>query len=232
MKAVCIIPARGGSKRIPHKNIKDFCGKPIIAYSITNALKSRIFDEVIVSTDDEQIAKIACDYGAKAPFVRPKELSDDFCGTLPVISHAIKNLEIPEYSVVCCLYPTAPLIDSSHILQAFSVLKENQKAHYVFFATAFEKNPYRGFCIDKNGGANLLFPQFQNTRTQDLDPIYSDAGVLYFGFAKTFTSEIPIFSPESVALILDSKMACDIDTMQDWEVAQEKYKHLCALKRQ
>ncbi len=222
---ICIIPARGGSKRIHHKNIKDFCGKPIIAYSIQNARESKIFDAIIVSTDDSHIATIAKQYGAKVPFMRPQELSGDMVGTLPVIAHCIKEIQAQDNDIVCCLYPTAPLIDSSHITQAYNTLKSNPKKNYVFFATEFEKNPYRGFVLI-DSAPKLLFSEFEQTRTQDLPPVYSDAGVLYMGKAVAFREQRRIFSTDSIALPLESARAQDIDTLDDWHKAQEKYKRL------
>jgi len=221
----CIIPARSASKRIKNKNIKKFCGKPIIAYSIQNALDSNIFSNVIVSTDDEFIANIARDYGATTPFIRPKSLSDDLTPTLRVIAHAIKALKSDDNDIICCLYATAPLIDKTHIINAYNAFKKRKEIDYVFYASRLEKSPYRCFNID-NGAVNMLFPDFINTRSQDLPDVYSDSGTLYIANASTFLANKPIFSPRSNALMLDSRIVQDIDTLSDWRIAETKFRLL------
>ncbi|STQ84892.1 pseudaminic acid cytidylyltransferase [Helicobacter fennelliae] len=225
---ICIIPARSGSKRIPHKNIKQFCGKPIISYSIQNAIESKIFDHIIVSTDDAKIATIAQKYGAQTPFLRPKKLSNDLCATLPVIAHAITALKLSQDDLkscfVCCLYPTAPLIDSTHITQAYTHLTQNPNKEYVFYATKLEKSPLRAFTLDTHNAPHLLFSQFEQSRSQDLDSVFVDAGVLYFGKANAFLAQKLIFHTHSMALILESSLAQDIDTPLDWQIAKAKYR--------
>lgn len=328
LKSICIIPARGGSKRIPRKNIKSFCGKPIIAYSIQNALESKIssvgfgidfsadsqadfrarfevdlqvdsktkskkdskkefktesktdsekdcathqtsrqksffsaiplFSTVVVSTDDKQIAKIAQKYGAAVPFLRPSELADDTTATLPVIAHALGCLRslgvsIKDDTPICVLYPTAPLIDSSDILRSFEVFLRS-KCEYVFFANELPKNPLRGFtlestqnlkhkCASKSnaksraktysvdfadsstlcGTPQMLFSRYENVRSQDLPPVYVDAGVLYWGRASSFLAQKPIFSSHSRAIALEPSRSQDIDTMSDWQLAKRKF---------
>lgn len=328
LKPICIIPARGGSKRIPRKNIKSFCGKPIIAYSIQNALESKIssagfgidfcadsqanfiasfeadlqvdsktkskkdskkefktesktdspkdcathqtsrqksflsamplFSTVVVSTDDKQIAKIAQKYGAAVPFLRPSNLADDTTATLPVIAHALDCLRslgvsIKDDTPICVLYPTAPLIDSSDILRSFEVFLRS-KSEYVFFANELSKNPLRGFTLESTqnlkhkctpktttkssaktssvdfadsstlcGTPQMLFSRYENVRSQDLPPVYVDAGVLYWGRASSFLAQKPIFSSHSRAIALEPSRSQDIDTMSDWQLAKRKF---------
>lgn len=331
LKPICIIPARGGSKRIPRKNIKSFCGKPIIAYSIQNALESKInssvassidfsahsqtdfragfevdsqldfqteskkyskkeskreskidspkdcathqtshqkspshlfdtplFSTVVVSTDDKQISKIAQKYGAAVPFLRPSELADDATATLPVVAHALDCLRslgvsIREDTPICVLYPTAPLIDSSDIVRSFEVFLCS-KCEYVFFANELPKNPLRGFILKSTqnfkpkhipksstksstktssidfvdssmlcGAPQMLFSHYQSVRSQDLPPVYVDAGVLYWGRASSFLAQKPIFSSHSRAIALEPSRSQDIDTMSDWQLAKRKF---------
>lgn len=226
---ICIIPARKNSKRIKNKNIKNFLGKPLIYYSIKNALESKLFSKVVVSTDSKKIAKIAKNFGAVVPFLRPKNLSDDKTGTIPVIAHAIKELDLDSSCVVCALYATAPLIDSNDIKNAVKLL-ESSNADYVFYANEMEKNPLRGFKLESldsgYGKVELLFSEFSKTRTQDLEKIYLDSGVLYVGKANTFLENKEVFSNKSLALILDNKKAQDIDTKQDFKIAEQKAKKL------
>lgn len=223
MKKIAIIPARGGSKRIPKKNIKPFCKEPIISYSIKNALESGIFDEIIISTDDEEIAKVARSYGAKVPFMRPKELSLDTTPTIPVIAHCIKMLELNNDDLVCCLYPTAPLLKSQHLISSYETLLENPEKLYVFSCAEFDFTPWRGFFIE-NGGVCMLFEKYSLYRSQDLKKVYHDAGAFYWGKAKTFCEQKPIFDSHSIPFILPRMLVQDIDTLDDWEIAEIKYK--------
>lgn len=235
-----IIPARGGSKRIPHKNIKSFCGKPIIAYAIQNAIHSGIFDAIIVSTDSEEIAHIATRYGAQVPFIRPKHLSDDHTPTLPVIAHAIESLGLEDTSCVCCLYPATPLLPHHILTQAYTMICEDTNVRYVFGALQYAHSPWRGLRGDSIPtphreppqphypaiSPTLLHPEFESTRSQDLTPLYYDAGQFYIAKALCFKQELPIFAPTSRALILDPLCAQDIDTPQDWQLAELKYQLL------
>ncbi|PAF41150.1 pseudaminic acid cytidylyltransferase [Helicobacter sp. 11S03491-1] len=224
MKKVAIIPARGGSKRIPKKNIKLFCDKPIISYSIQNAIQSGVFDEIIVSTDDEEIATTAIQYNAKVPFYRPKELSLDTTPTLPVIAHAIKELQLHSNDLVCCIYPTAPLLQPQHITLALKKLLENPQKLYVFSCAAFDFSPWRSFVINEENDISMLFPQYALKRSQDLQKIYHDAGAFYWGKVHAFCEEKMIFDSHSIAFILPGIFAQDIDTLDDWCIAEIKYK--------
>jgi N-acylneuraminate cytidylyltransferase len=221
---VAIIPARGGSKRIPRKNIKDFFGKPIIAYSIDAAIQSKCFDKVIVSTDDQEIANIALQYGAEIPFLRPSKISNDYATTIDVIQHALRWLEEHEMKAtqVCCIYATAPFIDPIYIQQGQRALLE-KSVNYTFSATSYAFPIQRSFYLNK-GAVNMFYPEHYNTRSQDLDEAYHDAGQFYWGKPEAFLTGKPIFSKNSKAIILPRKLVQDIDTKEDWEFAEALYK--------
>jgi len=224
---VCVIPARGGSKRIPKKNIKDFNGKPIIAYSIEAALQAGCFDRIIVSTDNKEIAKISIDYGCEVPFFRPEELSDDYSGTVPVIKHAIEWFESAGELVdnVCCLYATAPFVQPNFILQALQKLKD-LKSDYCFSVTDYRFPVQRSVHITDLGCVEMLYPEHFNTRSQDLEKVYHDAGQFYWGRAQAFKEERSLFSSNSVPYILPSYLVQDIDTLEDWIRAEAMYRSL------
>jgi pseudaminic acid cytidylyltransferase len=224
---ICVIPARGGSKRIPRKNIKEFNGKPIIAYSIEAALKSNCFDKVIVSTDDEEIAEVAKKYGADVPFIRPDELSNDYAGTTLVIKHAIEWLEEDNYSIenVCCLYATAPFIQSETISKAYQQL-EDSSSDYCFSVTSFPFPIQRAIEIIQGNKVNMFYPEHFNTRSQDLKDAYHDAGQFYWGRAQAFKDELVLFSEVSSPYVLPRYLVQDIDTMDDWRRAEFMYQVL------
>src|SRR5690554_3569545 len=222
---VAIIPARGGSKRIPRKNIKDFCGKPMIAWSIEAALKSACFDRVIVSTDDQEIADVAKKYGAEVPFMRPAELSDDYAGTIPIIKQAIewltKNEQAP--SLVCCLYATAPFVSAEDIQQGLKQLEQTQ-ASYAFTVTSFAFPIQRAIRITDTNSIEMFSPECFQTRSQDLEEAYHDAGQFYWGTAEAWLAEKVIFGPESTPIILPRHRVQDIDTPEDWDRAEWLFK--------
>ena len=224
---ICVIPARGGSKRIPRKNIKEFNGKPIIAYSIETALKSNCFEKVIVSTDDAEIAEVAKKYGAKVPFVRPDELSNDYAGTIPVIKHAIEWMEdnINPIEHVCCLYATAPFIQSQTISKAYQQLKD-LRADYCFSVTSFSFPIQRAIKIVQDNKVNMFYPENFNIRSQDLEEAYHDAGQFYWGKAQAFKDELPLFSEIATPYILPRYLVQDIDTLEDWIRAEVMYEVL------
>ncbi len=226
MKAVAIIPARGGSKRIPKKNIKPFFGKPLIAYSIEVAHKSKLFDEVIVSTDSKEIASIAKEYKASVPFIRPKELSDDFTGTGAVTTHALDFLKKQgkEYDVACTIYATAPLLDKKYLVQAYEMLKKTD-AKMAFSATSMPFPIQRTFKIDKNGRCEMFMPEHFYTRSQDLEEAYQDAGQFYFENLHVNSNEIA-FGKDSIPIILPRHLVQDLDTMEDWNRLEMLYKIL------
>ena len=227
MKSLAIIPARGGSKRVPRKNIKQFSGIPIIAWSIKAAISSRCFDKIIVSTDDKEIADIAKSYGAKIPFIRPEDLADDYAKTGDVISHAIRYEESEgnDYDYACCIYPTAPFLKEESIQIGFEMIQKGLH-NYVFSATSYTFPVQRGFSFDSNSGLQMLFPNHENTRSQDLSEIFHDAGQFYWAQSKTWIDDLPIFDKSSFPLILPRDEVIDIDTEEDFKEAELKFKLL------
>lgn len=223
---LCIIPARGGSKRIPRKNIKLFNGFPLIAYSIKNAQNSGIFDKIIVSTDDEEIAKIANKFGADVPFIRPKSLSDDFVGTSAVVVHAIEQMQ-EKCDVVCCLYATAPLINEEILKKAYEEFKKSKK-EFLFSISEFSYPVQRA--LKNPDEISMLYPEFGSFRSQDLEKAYHDAGAFYFGSKNSWQEKKAIFSPHSKGFTLPRFQVCDIDTPQDWEMAELMYEILVKKK--
>jgi N-acylneuraminate cytidylyltransferase len=225
---IAIIPARGGSKRIPRKNIKNFHGKPIITYSIEAAKESGCFDSIIVSTDDDEIANIALKYGAEVPFIRPKNISHDFSTTVEVIKHGVlwlqKNNKI-KIDNVCCIYATAPFISSKSIQIGFTELNR-RKFDYAFSATKFSFPIQRAFKLTPNGSAEMLMPENLNTRSQDLIQTYHDAGQFYWGRSEAFLQDKPMFSKYSYPVILPSSLVQDIDTYEDWKSAEDMFQLL------
>lgn len=223
---VAIIPARGGSKRIPRKNIKDFCGKPMIAYSIEAAIQSKLFDRVIVSTDDDEIAEVAKQYGAEVPFMRPPELSDDHTATIPVIAHAIKELQKEgPLEIACCIYATAPFIRERYLKEAYETLITN-KSLYSFSATSFAFPIQRAIKINKQHRVEMFQPENFNIRSQDLEEAYHDAGQFYFGTPEAWLNAEPIFAMHSTAVILPRHLVQDIDTPEDFRRAELMFKAL------
>lgn len=224
---VAVIPARGGSKRIPRKNIKEFCGKPMIAWAIEAAKNSGCFDHIIVSTDDSEIAEVAKDCGADVPFIRPKELSDDHTATRPVINHAIKECEklYGPIDYVCCIYATSPLLDEKYIREAYSELINSNK-NFVFSAGEFSYPIQRAFRFLENGGLERTNPEHRNTRSQDLERTFHDAGQFYWGKTQAFLDNLDSVSENSTAYVLPSFAVQDIDTEQDWIRAELMRKSL------
>lgn len=224
---IAIIPARGGSKRIPRKNIKLFHGKPMIAYSIEAALASKCFDKVIVSTDDSEIAEVAKRYGAEVPFIRPSDIADDYATTLEVMQHAIKWCQANNFKAnyICCIYATAPLLLPEYIQQGLKAL-EKEGVQYTFSATSFPFPIQRAIKLDAGHRVQMFQPEHLNTRSQDLEEAYHDAGQFYWGKITTFLDGQPFFSPQSKAILLPRKRVQDIDTVNDWEFAEALYKAL------
>lgn len=226
MSAIAIITARGGSKRIPRKNIKDFLGKPIIAYSIEAALESGVFDEVMVSTDDEEIAEIAKKYGAKVPFLRSEATSNDYATTVDVLREVIDSYKAigKEYDTFACIYPTAPFITSEKLKNAFDLLNK-LNGNAVVPVVKFSFPPQRGF-VEREGFIEYQYPEFAMKRSQDLEPIYHDSGQFYVCRTESFLKEGKVISEKTIPLIMPEEEVQDIDTMSDWVIAEEKYKHL------
>jgi pseudaminic acid cytidylyltransferase len=222
---VAVIPARGGSKRIPRKNIKIFCGKPMLVWSVEAALKSGCFDQVIVSTDDVEVADVALQYGAQVPFMRPKALSDDHTGTTAVITHAINWLaeqsQKPEQ--VCCLYATAPFVSPIDLSNGLTVLTDTG-ADYAFSVTSYAFPIQRAMRITASGRVAMFNPVNFNTRSQDLEEAYHDAGQFYWGQADAWLQNKMIFSAASVPVKLPRHRVQDIDTPEDWRQAEVLFK--------
>lgn len=223
---LAIIPARGGSKRIPKKNIREFNGQPLISYSIQAALESQCFEKIVVSTDSVEIAEVAQSYGALIAFIRPDSLADDYTGTTPVVCHALSWFEahglIFEY--VCCIYATAPFLQSQDIQQGLQLLQGQSEKEFAFSVTSFPYPVQRGFRITKENLVEPFQPECLPFRSQDLDEGYHDAGQYYWGTPAAFLEGKSIFSPVSIPVILPRCRVQDIDTLEDWEQAEYLHK--------
>ena len=226
---VAIIPARGGSKRIPRKNVKDFYGKPMIAWSIEAAKASGCFDKIIVSTDDPEIADIARQFGAEIPFMRPAALSDDYTGTIPVIRHAVEWLNKNDAPVdyACCIYATAPFILPADLKQGLQLIK-NSGSSYAFSVTSYAFPIQRAVRITKNGRVAMFNPEHFQTRSQDLEEAWHDAGQFYWGTADAWCEERAIFGEDSLPVRLPRHRVQDIDTAEDWNRAEWLFRALQA----
>ncbi len=218
---IAVIPARGGSKRIPGKNIKVFAGKPIIAWPIDVAVRSGLFDRVIVSTDDAEIASISREHGAEIPFMRPPELADEFTGTNAVVKHAIEWFEERGESVsfACCIYATAPFLQVEFLRSGLEQLLDRGKS-FAFSVTSYPFPIQRAVRINSEGLVEAIWPENIVARSQDLEEAYHDAGQFYWGRAEAFLGDIPIFSPESLPVLLPRHLVQDIDTPEDWKRAE------------
>lgn len=222
---IAIIPARGGSKRIPRKNIKSFLGKPILAYSIEAALQSNLFDAVMVSTDDSAIANVARKYGAQVPFMRSAKNSDDFATTMDVLQEVLTvygNEHKQRFDYGCCLYPTAPLMQIEQLKAGFKKLQDGN-FDTVFPITPFSYPIWRGVEIE-DGKTKMLWPENLSKRSQDLKKVYHDAGQWYWFTCKRPLSSL--FTDNSASIILEENEVQDIDTLTDWTMAELKYKSL------
>lgn len=218
---LCVIPARGGSKRIPRKNIRSFCGRPMIAWSIGAAIESGLFDRVIVSTDDLGIAAVAREWGADTPFLRPNDLADDHVGTAPVVVHAIESYREGGFApaTVCCLYATAPFVRAQDLFEADAMLQASEAA-FVFTATTFPFPVLRALMRDENGLLGAMFPEHIGKRSQDLPEAFHDAGQFYMGDAQHWRDNVPMFGPRSQMVLLPRHRVQDIDTEEDWRRAE------------
>ena len=227
MSAVAIIPARGGSQRIPRKNLKLFNGEPMIVGSIRTALSSGLFERVVVSTDDGEIAEVARAHGAEVPFMRPAELADAYTGTAAVVEHALGALR-ENYQFACCIYATAPLLQARFLRAGLASLRENPQASYVFSVCAFAAPVQRALTLDEQGRLTALYPEFRLTRSQDLAPAYQDAGQFYWGRSEAWLRGDALFSECSLPLILPRHFVQDIDNEEDWLRAEYLYSALKA----
>ena len=221
---IAIIPARGGSKRIPRKNIKVFSGKPIIAYALEVAMRSKLFDHIIVSTEDQKIRNVAKQLGAEVPFYRPKKLSDDYTGTVPVIRHAIQECRVLGWNPinVCCIYPCNPFLSSAILSMGYTLLKDHP-GKYVFPITEFASPVQLAIQRDRSGLSKPLYPENELKRTQEFGPAYHDAGQFYWASAETWRTN-PKIHVNSMTLVIPRSRAVDIDTKEDWNLAEKLFK--------
>ena len=219
--SIAVIPARGGSKRIPRKNIRDFCGLPMIAHSIHVALQSNLFEHVVVSTDDQEIAGIAKQYGATVPFIRPADLADDHATTLDVMAHAVRACESAGLLAqrYCCLYATAPFVTAADLERGHELLSSAGVA-YAFSATRFSFPVQRAIRIAVSGSIAPAWPEFIQSRSQDLEALFHDAGQFYWGLASAFSNKLPFFAAHSRAVVLPPYQVQDIDDEDDWQRAE------------
>jgi N-acylneuraminate cytidylyltransferase len=223
---VAIIPARGGSKRIPRKNLAPFDGVPMIVRSIRTVLDSGLFDQVVVSTDDAEIAEVARAHGAQAPFMRPAALADDFTGTAAVIVHALQQL--PAFDFACCVYATAPLLQVRYLREGFELLERHSDKSFAFSVCDFGFPVQRALTLDGQGALTALYPEFRNTRSQDLPEAFQDAGQFYWGRSEAWLRGEVLYSPASLPVMLPRHLVQDIDTPQDWKRAEYLYAALKA----
>ena len=224
---IAVIPARGGSKRIPRKNIKNFCGKPMIAWSIEAAKASALFDHILVSTDDAEIADIAKEWGAEVPFMRPVELSDDHAGTTEVIAHATRWALEQGFDVeaVCCIYATAPFVQAEDLKRGLAALESGNWA-YAFTVTDFAAPIFRSFKQNAEGGIEMFYPEHFSTRSQDLPTALHDAGQFYWGRPSAWIEGKRIFDRHSTPVVIPRWRVQDIDTQDDWIRAELYFNQL------
>lgn len=224
---IVIIPARGGSKRIPRKNLRSFCGKPMIVRSIEAAKESGLFDKILVSTDDEEIAELANRSGAWVPFIRPEELADDYATTREVINHALTWLRSNDHKIefCCCLYATAPFVKPEYLIEAYEQLLDSDSS-FCFSATTFSFPIQRAFYFDDTGSIEMFDESKLRVRSQDLVEAYHDAGQFYWGKPEAFLNDLAMFSSHSSAYILPRYRVQDIDTEEDWKTAELVFRAL------
>lgn len=224
-KKLAIITARGGSKRIPRKNIKEFCGKPILCYSIEAAKKAGVFDEVMVSTEDEEIARVAKKAGASVPFFRSADTSGDYASTDDVIMEVLKSYQKigQEFDAFCCIYPTAPFLSGERLRSAMELL---EGADSIMPVVPFSYPPQRGLVISQEGFVERQFPEYATARSQDLPKIYHDCGQFYACRTDAFLKAGTTDTKHLLPLILTEMEVQDIDTIEDWKMAEIKYKLL------
>ena len=221
---IAVIPARGGSKRIPRKNIKEFCGKPMIAWAISIAQESELFDHVIVSTDDEEIADIGRKWGAETPFVRPVELADDLPPTVPVVAHAVKSCLDNGWALeyVCCIYPCAPFLTVDDLIVALNLLQKVD-VNFVYPVTEYAHQIQRAMRQLPSGQMQFLSPECELTRTQDLEQSYHDAGLFYWGKASAWLQHRRMHT-DGLGMVIPNWRVVDIDSIDDWKRAENIYK--------
>jgi pseudaminic acid cytidylyltransferase len=225
--SIAIIPARGGSKRIPRKNVREFCGRPMLAWSIRAARASGCFERIVVSTDDEQIAAVATEEGAEVPFLRPATLADDFTGTVPVVAHAMQELGLSAHDarLVCCIYPTAPLLDAADLRRGHEAMQD-ARAAFAVSVTTYAFPIERALRLRGDGLVEMLDPLLAATRSQDLEERYHDAGQFYWGRAAAWFAGKPILACDAVPVVIPRHRVQDIDTPEDWATAEWMFQAL------
>ena len=223
MKNLCIIPARGGSKRIPRKNIKPFMGKHIMAYSIEAALKSGLFDEVMVSTDDEEFAEVAKKYGASVPFLRSEATANDYATTVDVLLEVVEMYKqrCKEFDTVCCLYSTAPFVSPERLSEAYGMLSDQIDGCFTIVEYSYPIQ--RSLRINDSGLVEMKYPEYLKSRTQDLEKVYHDAGQFYFVKKDVLCKEKTVWCKNTAPLVLSELEVQDLDTLTDWQLAEMKY---------
>ena len=228
---IAVIPARGGSKRIPRKNIRPFAGQPIIVWPIKAALASGLFDKVIVSTDDAEIAEVAREAGASVPFMRPENLSDDFADTKSVVRHAITALKLENEpdTQVCCIYPTSVFVNTQLLSEGLKKLRITN-AKFVFSITSVDSSVYRSFSKTADDRITMLFPENYEKRTQDLPNLYCDAAQFYWATVSAWQSDLQIFGPDSIGVFLDPSRVQDIDNESQWITAEQIFEEISQSK--
>jgi pseudaminic acid cytidylyltransferase len=231
LKPVAIIPARGGSKRIPKKNIIPILGIPMIGYAILAAQESELFEKIIVSTDSEEICAIAKTFGAEVPHYRSEELSNDYATTNDVMADAVNPVWIGESRPqhVCCIYATSPLLQATHLIDSYKLIID-EPVDYVFPATTFQHNVQRAFQLEEDGGLRMLFPEHLLTRSQDLQPAFHDVGQFYWGKTEAWAARNPIFNSNSRIMQVETNQFVDIDNFSDLELVIELLKSRRTLK--
>lgn len=224
MKSLCIIPARGGSKRIPRKNIKPFMGKPIMAYSIEAAITSGIFEEVMVSTDDSEFADVAKQYGASVPFLRSEATANDYATTVDVLLEVVNTYRQhgKEFDTICCLYSTAPFVTPERLKEAYSKLSDNIDACFTMVEYSYPIQ--RSLIINEAGMVEMKYPEHLESRTQDLEKVYHDVGQFYFIKTQNLMDERTVWCKRTAPLVLSELEVQDLDTLTDWQLAEMKYK--------
>lgn len=232
MSSIAIITARGGSKRLPRKNIKEFCGKPILAYSIEAALDSKIFAEVMVSTDDKEIAEVALAYGAKVPFYRSEKTSDDYATTADVLKEVLDEYKKlgQTFEWMCCIYPTAPFVTASKLKDSFNKI-QTEGADALIPVVKFSYPPQRCFVIKEDNKLVYKWPEYIRARSQDLEPFYHDVGQYYFWEVDKFILARNGILENTISYTLDEMEVQDIDTIDDWEIAEIKYRAMKSKSR-
>lgn len=222
---LAVIPARGGSKRIPRKNVRPFFGRPIIAWSIDAARAAGVFDAIVVSTDDDEIAAVAERHGAEAPFRRPAELAQDHTPTLPVIGHAVEWAEAHRGPVrfACCIYPTAPFLEPNYLRAGLQALEASADAEFAFSVTSFNYPIFRALKFNPDGTVASFWPENELKRSQDLPEAWHDAGQFYWGRCAAFKTRQGVFSAKSIPVVLPRRLVQDIDTEEDWQAAEAMF---------